>query len=75
MFSFSYPAFVREFQAVVAELKLKNVVPYQLRHSGPSVGASTGTWNWPKNLVNTRAKTTTPPILTQMLVRSASAAT
>jgi hypothetical protein len=37
LFSFSYPEFVKEFGHVNEDLKMEGVVPYQMRHSGPSV--------------------------------------
>ena len=37
LWNFTYPQFAREFKEVVAELHLPSVVPYQMRHSGPSI--------------------------------------
>ena len=37
MFKFGYPAFVAEFRKSAASLAVPTVVPYQARHSGPSI--------------------------------------
>jgi len=42
LFGFSYPSFLSCFQAAVATLKQPKVVPYQLRHSGPSCARAAG---------------------------------
>ena len=40
--NFSYPAYTRMFARVTKELSLHNVVPYQMRHSGPSIDMAAG---------------------------------
>ena len=45
LWRFSYPQFVKEFQRSLRELRLEKfrIVPYQLRHSGPSIDLARGT--------------------------------
>ena len=43
VFTFEYPAFMRAFQSCVKELGIEdNIIPYQTRHSGPSIDVSRG---------------------------------
>ena len=42
LFNFSYPQFLHHFRKARQELRLKDVVPYQARHSGPSIDRARG---------------------------------
>ena len=40
--TFSYPAYSKVFAKAVKELRLVHIVPYQMRHSGPSIDMAAG---------------------------------
>ena len=42
VWDFTYSQYVVAFRRAVAELRLKDVVPYQMRHSGPSIDLANG---------------------------------
>ena len=42
VWNFDYPAYVREFRSALARLRVTGVVPYMMRHSGPSIDRSRG---------------------------------
>lgn len=42
VWGFTYPAFAEEFKKCVTEIGLPDVVPYQMRHSGPSTDLADG---------------------------------
>ena len=42
VWNFGYPAYVREFRSALARLRVTGVVPYMMRHSGPSIDRSRG---------------------------------